>query len=783
MDHFNQDDLLKLKSLLKEVNWGIEEQRVELLHRVINLFNEWNGQLPNLLDVFRSDEIDWLISEVVSKHMTGRGEDISRPKGLIDFVISTGYKNKPLVDEDGKPALNRTTPLHHAARNIRGFKLRRVIGKLFKIYNRIDVNYIDDSGRTHFHVACMSGHYDVVKGFLDFGQDPNQLLTETGDSSLLLALQNCDCISECNKVIELLLRRGADPNLTDKFGWAPFHWICEDQNIDAAKMLFEMCDEKHVPVQVNVQDKFDRTPLHIALVHSSRTLMKILLRRGADPHVADEKGDTALHYICIEDHVNRLLQKFFKICDGIGHKVQVNVRNKMDQTPLHTSLDHHNRHLVEFLLRRGADPNVVDKYGLAPLHIILKSKTSLTPNEDDFVEVFFNINDEIQQTVQVDVQDHEGKTPLLYALLWKCRKTAEYLLRRGAKPGLADKNRSTPLHFLSEMNGSIDLVKMLFEFSKDEIWWSSEKVNVNAIDKWGRTPLHLALLSNNKKVAKLLLKKGADPILATEKGSTPLHLMSKTYYDNYDLVNNLFKISNKKNQLVQVDARDSKGLTPLQWAVANFLPGVVDALMDHGADLSSFVFPDSILFKESFTLHRIEEFKLMSTSRAMSIVQCLEKRGYVVDRSDAINIMKFFIEQGLFAKSADVKINWDDEQEFVKKTKEVMINSSLSLYDLIRLRPEEAVKLLACADCLAFSHSVDLSKLPRGPKAACTAHLCELMSRRFFRRWALESFWKLIWYRLPIECCEMIMEPLMNEDLYNICLADQNQCLKGNIFM
>ncbi|CAB0038092.1 unnamed protein product [Trichogramma brassicae] len=432
MDHLNQDDLLKLKSLRKKVNWGIEKQRVELLRRVINLFNEWNGQLPNLLDVFRFYEIDWLISEVISNHMTDYGEDICRSEGLIDFVISTGYKNKPLVDEDGKPALNRTTPLHHAARNFDdSVKLRRVVGKLFKIYDRIDVNYIDESGRTHFHVACMSGHYDVVKGFLDFGQDPNQLLTETGESPLHLAIHYFSA-SECYNVVELLLRRGADPNKTDKFGWTPLYWICGGQNIDLAKMLFAICDEKHVPVQVNVRDKLDRTPLYIALImHRNRTLIKILLRRGADPHFADKQGNTALHLICMDNGCNRLLKKFFKICDDMGHKIQVNARNNMNQTPLHLSLHYRNRHLVEFLLRRGADPNVVDNYGLTPLHMSLGSTTSVTQNEDDFVEVFFNINDEIQQTVQVDVQDHAGRTPLNYALRCKHLKTAEYLLRRG----------------------------------------------------------------------------------------------------------------------------------------------------------------------------------------------------------------------------------------------------------------------------------------------------------------------------------------------------------------
>ncbi|CAB0041384.1 unnamed protein product, partial [Trichogramma brassicae] len=57
-------------------------------------------------------------------------------------------------------------------------------------------------------------------------------------------------------------------------------------------MLFAICDEKHVPVQVNVRDKLDRTPLYIALImhRNNRTLIKILLRRGADPHFADKQG-------------------------------------------------------------------------------------------------------------------------------------------------------------------------------------------------------------------------------------------------------------------------------------------------------------------------------------------------------------------------------------------------------------------------------------------------------------------------------------------------------------
>ncbi|KAL7293425.1 hypothetical protein TKK_0013187 [Trichogramma kaykai] len=54
---------------------------------------------------------------------------------------------------------------------------------------------------------------------------------------------------------------------------------------------------------------------------------------------------------------------------------------------------------------------------------------------------------------------------------------------------------------------------------------------------------------------------------------------------------------------------------------------------------------------------------------------------------------------------------------------------------------------------------------------ACLVHLYEKRSRKFFQSWAIEPFMELIHYRLPILCCDMIIEHLPNEDLCNICLA------------
>uniref|UniRef100_A0ABD2WKN9 Uncharacterized protein n=1 Tax=Trichogramma kaykai TaxID=54128 RepID=A0ABD2WKN9_9HYME len=64
-----------------------------------------------------------------------------------------------------------------------------------------------------------------------------------------------------------------------------------------------------------------------------------------------------------------------------------------------------------------------------------------------------------------------------------------------------------------------------------------------------------------------------------------------------------------------------------------------------------------------------------------------------------------------------------------------------------------------------------MSDLSEDHKEVCARHLCEKLSRGFFWPWALDAFYELRRYQLPVLCCEMIIAKLKNEDLYNICLA------------
>uniref|UniRef100_A0ABD2XJ90 Uncharacterized protein n=1 Tax=Trichogramma kaykai TaxID=54128 RepID=A0ABD2XJ90_9HYME len=211
-------------------------------------------------------------------------------------------------------------------------------------------------------------------------------------------------------------------------------------------------------------------------------------------------------------------------------------------------------------------------------------------DEDDvnFLELFFKICEENQRAIQIDARDKLGNSPLHLALIEGKQKVAELLLRkdeelvelllrRGADPNGTDEDGSTLLHVLSRRNSDIDLMKMFFEIC-DEL---HKSVEVDARDNSGRTPLHLALTYGDEKLVEVLLRRDADPSLATNEGSTPLHLICSR--KDPERVESFFEICDKLRKSVDVNARGRWFRTPLSLAL---MPGgekLVELLLKRGA--------------------------------------------------------------------------------------------------------------------------------------------------------------------------------------------------------
>ncbi|KAL7304326.1 hypothetical protein TKK_0003126 [Trichogramma kaykai] len=189
MAHYEEDSSLrKLKSLRASIDWEVEEARHEISRDFFSIIiGGWWGQLPNLGEIFRREEMDSFIVEYLSSFTDY--DTVALNCLLIEFLIRAGYKDEPELDRDGKPILLRITPVHFAAKAQCQMNYPDLFDDLFKIYARYDANFTDESGLSHFHVACEYGCRDVVQKFLEIGQDPNVIWRETDDSPLHLILR------------------------------------------------------------------------------------------------------------------------------------------------------------------------------------------------------------------------------------------------------------------------------------------------------------------------------------------------------------------------------------------------------------------------------------------------------------------------------------------------------------------------------------------------------------------------------------------------------------------
>ncbi|XP_014230211.1 uncharacterized protein LOC106654725 [Trichogramma pretiosum] len=404
------------------------------------------------------------------------------------------------------------------------------------------------------------------------------------------------------------------------------------------------------------------------------------------------------------------------------------------------------------------DLNYADKTGFTHFHAACMSEGCELAVEK-FLKAGQNVNCVWRET---------GDTPLHVALDNYNHRTAELLLKNGANPNLANKNGLTALHVMCKTTS--EDMNVLFDLCDDKY----KPVQIDARDKSGNTPLHLALGRNNQKVVELLLRRGADLSAANAEGFTPLHRICQNEWD-HGSANLLFKICEEEHRTLEIDAVDNLGRTPLQWAVASLLPKVINILLDHGADLSSFVLPTESHFEEHWKTFRIKDWglKLEMTSRILICVERLEKKGYELGRSDVLTIMKLFANHGVFEKTSNLDEHWYDDKEFAETAKRRMVSPNLSLYDAMRLLPAKAIKLLPFAGYASFARQNSLYMLSDQHREASVAHLCDILARGFCQRWALEFFLTMTGYRLPILCCEKIFEPLTNKDFWRICLASR----------
>lgn len=187
----------------------------------------------------------------------------------------------------------------------------------------------------------------------------------------------------------------------------------------------------------------------------------------------DNKGKTALMYASKIDKINLLLK----------YGADIHVKDDQGQNVLWYAKD---KKIIKFYLENGINKNEKNDKGESLLFYYVNDYTN------DMLENLINLG------FDVNLRDSFGNTPLIICHNIICQ---DLLL-----------NNNADINAVNNAGHNALTVNILREFPNESVIYNLVKkgINVNQIDVDGFTPLFYALSNNEEKIAKYLIKAGAD---------------------------------------------------------------------------------------------------------------------------------------------------------------------------------------------------------------------------------------------------------------------------------
>lgn len=307
----------------------------------------------------------------------------------------------------------------------------------------------------------------------------------------------------------------------------------------ARELIAEGADVNAVMYGALAPTLWNVTPLHLAASKNDRSLVALLLERGAMREAVDNLGRTPL-YAALEEGADEAAQTLI----AAGASVRADVATERARawsetrpTPLQVALLHASRSTVEAMLEAGADlasdagrdaMGYVDGPEFrAKLELLLERgmkvdgrspagtalHTAAAHNDVAAIDLLLDHGAAIDASGGVSYDF----TPLILAASVGANDAIVRLLDRGADPTASVPHFGSIL-YVAAFSGERDTVRLLLDMHR------SGRLTLNlqagrASD--GATPLHMAYFHNDEAMVRLLLDAGADPLAQTSDGRLP----------------------------------------------------------------------------------------------------------------------------------------------------------------------------------------------------------------------------------------------------------------------
>ncbi|CAF4384462.1 unnamed protein product, partial [Rotaria sp. Silwood2] len=438
---------------------------------------------------------------------------------ILDILLQRGAVVDPTpsgkLAEDNKIA--GSTPLIGATKYNHPECVKRLLAY------HANPNHQNQSGISALMLAAEQGYFECVKLLVQAGADLE--LAPNGPSALKMNLCGrtplfCAVKEGRTDIVKYLLDRGANPRVQNHYGVSAL-WIASRKGmLQIVELLLNAGAETHVAPFGNQANKLNITgwtPLYAAMKSRKFDVVKLLLKRDADPNAVTKLGSTPFllaSEICDLDIIEACVKAGADL-DFAPSGSDADNLNITGQTALFMATLKDRVDIAKFLIGKEADVNVQNRYGISPLLLCAES------GNQELVQALIEAGAYVNITPTGDLAEEKflaGQTPLFGAAKRGHVEICEYLIKNGADVNAVTMTGATPLYTATE-EGHLDVVVLLIRYGAD-VNQSPKGQVARDLHLENQTPLLIACMKNHEEIIRYLLESGANVNVTSKPAST-----------------------------------------------------------------------------------------------------------------------------------------------------------------------------------------------------------------------------------------------------------------------
>ncbi|XP_072042762.1 transient receptor potential cation channel subfamily A member 1-like [Amphiura filiformis] len=223
-----------------------------------------------------------------------------------------------------------------------------------------DITAIDKDMKSCLHWAVEMQHLEFAKMLFEHEHGVEKILNWK-DRVEQTALHYAAEVGNV-EMVKLLIENGASIVVKDGEEKAPLHIACQSGHLECVETLLQAS-----PIPLNDYDIDDMTPLLLASANGHHSVVKFLIKMGAD--IASRNNDRRSPLaLAARNNELRVLNAL------IDNNADVNAMDKDRNTALHLCAQYGHEAPTRLLLNSGADLRLQNVYGKYPLDVAIENR-------------------------------------------------------------------------------------------------------------------------------------------------------------------------------------------------------------------------------------------------------------------------------------------------------------------------------------------------------------------------------------------------------------------------